>query len=113
MGNLGLILGLGRFLGEASSNPLQYSCLENPHGQRMVAGYSSCGHKESDSTESLSLPCDPAIPLLGIYLKELKAGVQTDMPVFTAVLFPKAKRWKQPRCPWTDERIKKMWHILQ
>ena len=108
-----MILGLGRFPGEANSNPLQYSRLENPHGQRRVAGYSSWGHKESDSTESLSLPCDPAIPLLAIYLKELKAGVQTDMPVFTAALFPKAKRWKQPRCPWTDKRIKKMWHILQ
>ena len=29
-GDLGLIPGLGRFLGEGTSNPLQYSCLENP-----------------------------------------------------------------------------------
>ena len=35
-----LILGLGRSPGEGNSNPLQYSCLENPHGQRSLAGYS-------------------------------------------------------------------------
>ena len=35
-------------------NPLQYSCLENPHEQRRLEGYSSWGHKESDTTERLS-----------------------------------------------------------
>ena len=35
-------------------NPLQYSCLENPHGQKSLAGYSPGGHKESDMTEQLS-----------------------------------------------------------
>ena len=35
-------------------NPLQYSCLENPHGQRSPVGYSPWGHKESDMTERLS-----------------------------------------------------------
>ena len=35
-------------------NPLQYSCLENPHGQRSLAGYCPWGHKESDMTEGLS-----------------------------------------------------------
>ena len=33
--------------GEANGNPLQYSCLENPHGQRSLAGYSLWGHKDS------------------------------------------------------------------
>ena len=37
-----------------NSNPLQYSCLENPHGHRSLAGYSPWGHKESDVTEQLS-----------------------------------------------------------
>ena len=37
--------------GEGNGNPLQYSCLENPHGQRSLAGYSPWGHKESDTTE--------------------------------------------------------------
>jgi len=35
-------------------NPLQYSCLENPHGQRSLVGYTPWGHKELDMTEQLS-----------------------------------------------------------
>ena len=46
--------GLGRSPGEGHSNLLQYSCLENPHGQRSLAGYSPLGHKESDTTQQLS-----------------------------------------------------------
>ena len=34
-------------------SPLQSSCLENPHGQRSLAGYSPWGHKESDTTEHI------------------------------------------------------------
>ena len=44
--------GLGGSLGEGNGNPLQYSCLENPPGQRSLAGYSSWGHKELDTTEA-------------------------------------------------------------
>ena len=40
--------------GGGHGNPLQYSCLENPHGQRSLVGYSPCGHKELDTTEQLS-----------------------------------------------------------
>ena len=36
-------------------NPLQYSCLENPHGQRGLMGYSPLGCKESDTTEQLNI----------------------------------------------------------
>ena len=54
MGDLGSIPRLGRFPGEGYGNPLQYSCLENPHGQRSLAGCSSWGHKESDMTRQLS-----------------------------------------------------------
>ena len=54
MGDLGLIPGLGRSHGEGHGNPLQYSCLENPHGLRSLVGYSSWGHKELDMTERLS-----------------------------------------------------------
>ena len=42
-------------LEEGTVNPLQYSCLENPHGQRSLVGYSPWGRKESDMTEPLSL----------------------------------------------------------
>ena len=39
-GDLGLIPGLGRYPGGGHDNPLQYSCLENPHGQRSPVGCS-------------------------------------------------------------------------
>ena len=41
-------------LEEGMAIPLQYSCLENPHGQRNLVGCSPWGHKESDTTERLS-----------------------------------------------------------
>ena len=53
-GDLGSIPGLGRSSREGHGNPLQYSCRENPHGQRSLADYSLWGHKESDTTEQLS-----------------------------------------------------------
>ena len=49
--DLGSIPGLGRSPGGGHGNPLQYSCLENPHGQRSLGGYSPWGRKESDKTE--------------------------------------------------------------
>ena len=53
-GDLGSIPGLGRSPGGGHGNLLQCSCLENPSGQRSLAGYSPWGHKESDTTERLS-----------------------------------------------------------
>ena len=52
--DMGSIPGLGRFPEEGSGNPLQYSCLENPHKQRSLAGYSPWGHKKLDTTGQLS-----------------------------------------------------------
>ena len=49
VGDLGSIPGWGRSPGGRHGNPLQYSCLENPHGQRSLVGYSPWDHKESDS----------------------------------------------------------------
>ena len=54
VGDLGSIPGSGRSPGGGHGNPLQYSCLKNPHGQWSLAGYSPLGHKESDVTERLS-----------------------------------------------------------
>ena len=54
VGDLGSIPGSGRSPGEGNGNPLQYSCLENLHGQRSLAAYSPWGHRESDTTEWLS-----------------------------------------------------------
>ena len=53
-GDLDSIPGLGRSPRGGHGNLLQYSCLENPHGQRSLVGYSPWGHKESDTTEWLS-----------------------------------------------------------
>ena len=50
----GSIPGLGRSPGGGQGNPLQYSCLENPQGQRSLVGNSPWGHTESDMTEQLS-----------------------------------------------------------
>ena len=44
--------GSGRSPGGGHGNPLQYSCLEKPHGQRNLVGYSPWGPKESDMTEA-------------------------------------------------------------
>ena len=49
-GDPGLIPGSGKYPGEGTGNPLQYSHLEK-RGQRSLAGYSPWVHKESDMTE--------------------------------------------------------------
>ena len=54
VGDLGSIPGLGRSPGGGHGNPLQYSCLENPHGQRSLVGCSPWGLEELDTTERLS-----------------------------------------------------------
>ena len=53
MGDLGSIPELGRFPEGEHGNPFQYSCLENPHGQRILAGYGPWGHNELDTTEQV------------------------------------------------------------
>ena len=50
----GLIPGSGRSPVGGHGNPLQHSCLENPQGQRSLAGYSPWDNKELDTTELLS-----------------------------------------------------------
>ena len=56
-------------------------------------------------------PCDPAIPLLGIYPEETKVEKDTCIPLFTGALFTIARTQKKPRCPLIDEWIKKLWYI--
>jgi hypothetical protein len=59
---------------------------------------------------NIDLPYDPAILLLEIYPKECDSSYykSTCIPMFIAALFTIAKLWKEPRCPTTDEWIKKM-----
>ena len=56
-------------------------------------------------------PYDPAISPLGIYPEETKIEKDTCIPLFIAALFIIVRTWKQPRCPSTDEWIKKLWYI--
>uniref|UniRef100_A0A9L0TIN5 Uncharacterized protein n=1 Tax=Equus caballus TaxID=9796 RepID=A0A9L0TIN5_HORSE len=61
----------------------------------------------------IELLYDPEISLLARYSKELKGKSWGDRctSMFIAELFSIAKRWKQPKCPLTDEWINKMWSI--
>ena len=57
---------------------------------------------------NIELPFDPAIPLLGIYPEKTMTCKDTCTPMFIAALFTIAKTWKQPKCPSTEEWIKRM-----
>ena len=56
----------------------------------------------------IKLPYDPVIPQLGIYTEETKIEKDTRTAIFIAALFTIANTWKQPRCPLTDEWIRKL-----
>ena len=56
----------------------------------------------------IDLPYNPAVPPLGIYPDKVTTQKDTCTPVFIALLTT-ARTWKQPKCPLTDERMKKMW----
>ena len=58
----------------------------------------------------IDLPYDPAIPLLRIYPKKTIIQEESCTTMFISALFTIARTWKQPKCPLTDEWIKK-WHI--
>ena len=59
----------------------------------------------------IELPYYPAIPVLGIYPDKIIIQKDTCTPMFIVALFTTAKTWKQPKCPRTEEWIKKMWYI--
>ena len=59
----------------------------------------------------IELPHDPAIPLLGLYPEKIIIQKESCTTMFIAALFTIATTCKQPKCPSTDEWIKKMWHI--
>ena len=59
----------------------------------------------------IELPSDPAIPLSGIYPDKTLIQKDTCIPMFIAALFTIAKTGKQPKCPPTDEWVKKMWYL--
>ena len=63
----------------------------------------------------IDLPYDPAIALLGIYPRDTEVLMHrgTCTPMFIAALSTIAKLWKEPKCPSTDEWIKKIWFIYK
>ena len=71
-----------------------------------------CGQQYGDASEkNTEFPPDPAVPVLGIYTEKTTTRKDTCTPMFIAALFAIAKTWKQPKCPSTEEWIKKMWYI--
>ena len=58
----------------------------------------------------IELPYDPAIPLLSIYPEKTMIQKESCTTMFIAALFTITRTWKQPKCPSTDEWIKKTWH---
>ena len=59
----------------------------------------------------IELPYNPAILLLGIYPEKTIIQKESCTTMFIAALFTIARSRKQPKCPSTNEWIKKMWHI--
>ena len=59
------------------------------------------------------LPYDLAIALWGMYPEETLIWKYTCTPMFIVTLFTAVKTWKQPKCPWTEEWIKKIWYIYK
>ena len=59
----------------------------------------------------IELPFDPAVPLLDIYTEKTIIQKESGTTMFIDAPFTIARTWKQPKCPSTDEWIKKMWHI--
>ena len=59
----------------------------------------------------IELPYDSAIPILGIYPEKTIIQKESCTTMFIAALFQIARTWKQPKCPSTDEWIKKTWLI--
>ena len=104
-GGLGLIPGLGRSPGGGHGNPLQYSCLEKPHGQRSLAGCSPQGRRESDTPERLSTAQFEQISLgrTGNKQEELKSAtrfflafVKSPLSRFLAPCYslcPRSQQW--------------------
>ena len=89
VGDLGLVPGLGRSPGGGHGNPLQYSCLEYPHGQRSLADYSPWSHIELDTTEQLRIAqCVYVNSKLLIY-PSLGILIYKDFPSNTAIRITK------------------------
>ena len=84
--HMGSIACLGKSPRGGHGNPIQYSCLENSHGQSSRAGYSPRGHKQSDTTKLLSIAQHSALKL-----NKQGDNIQpwsTPFPIWNQSIFP-------------------------
>ena len=101
---------------KSTNNKRWRRCGEREHSCivcRNVSWRSHYGRQYGGSLGKLGVKLlyDLAIPFLGIYPEETKTEKDTCIPLFIAALFIIARTWKQPRCPSTDEWVKKLWYI--
>ena len=106
------IPGLGRSPGGRNGNPLQYSCLENPHGWRSLADYSPWGCKESDMTEQISTAHNGSEELMLLKCSLFKANywfnvssAQISHSVVSDFLQPHGLQHARPPCPSPTPRF--------
>ena len=79
--DVGSVLGSGRSPGEENGNPLQYSCLESPHGQWSLVGYSLNRVGKSQTQ-----------------LKRLSMHIQRVLTRFRTLGFPGGSDGKESAC---------------
>ena len=113
-GDLGLIPRLGRSPAGVHGNPLQHSCLENPHEQRSLVGYSPWSCKELDTTEQLqhkgdmNFPCE-CVPLPHTKRRTFTTG-RTKMSLHKQILLNKSH---STLCVWRGGRASVVPDVLQ
>ena len=66
--------------------------------------------KKKKNTLKIELPCDPAIPRLGVYVDKTIIQERYLHPNVHCSIFTIAKTRKHPKCPWTQEWIK-TWYL--
>ena len=74
----------GRPPGEGNGHPLRYFCPQKSHGQRSLAGYNPRGHKESDTTQRLSIQAH-LISTFRLFSKSSKNN--TFLSVLASIIF--------------------------
>ena len=90
--------GSGRSPGEGKGYPLQYSCLENSHGQRSLVGYSPQGRKELDTTEWLTLSLFKVVYNAAFYMHPSISDLKQDYEIYVFIIL--FYRWEN----WGDRR---------
>ena len=92
--DLGSIPGLGRSPGGGHGNPLQYSCLENPHGQKNLEDYSPWRHRvrHNRATKHSTVMGENEFQLMRLREQEILIITETNMG------FPGGASGKEPTC---------------